>query len=280
MKEIWKEIKNYEMYEVSNLGNFRSKFVRKENEKYREIKGTLSSSGYQNIFLTGKNGKKVSCKAHRLVAEAFIENPEKKRTVNHINGHKLDNRLSNLEWMTHSENNLHAHKTGLINNKKSYTNSEKLEMIEMYNNKERATDICIKYNIHNTTLYRILRQKGIKFNSRNSCYVHSFSERKKLKEIIFSSNKSNKKLSEELLISEKLIGEIKTSKKWEDIKLDIDPEFKATTSKYSYEERIKLKEIIIKNIEMKNELLSEITGLSIKTISKIKRNLIWTEIKI
>lgn len=61
-----------------------------------------------------KDGLQKSIKVHRLVAEAFIPNPENKPSVNHKNGNKLDNNVYNLEWATYSENKRHAHDTGLV----------------------------------------------------------------------------------------------------------------------------------------------------------------------
>ncbi len=68
----------------------------------------IANNGYYTTSFSGK-----SYAIHRLIAEKYIPNPENKRTVNHINGIKTDNRVSNLEWNTYQENNQHAHATGL-----------------------------------------------------------------------------------------------------------------------------------------------------------------------
>jgi len=76
------------------------------NEKL--IQGSVDRTGYLRFNLC-KEGATKSVAAHRLVALAFIPNPENKRTVNHKNGNKTDNNVENLEWMTHSENHKHAY---------------------------------------------------------------------------------------------------------------------------------------------------------------------------
>lgn len=82
------------------------------NRFNRPIKPFMSKEGYWRVELWNKGvGKKYL--VHRLLAEAFIPNPEKKETVNHINGIKSDNRLENLEWATRSENQTHAYRNGL-----------------------------------------------------------------------------------------------------------------------------------------------------------------------
>ena len=117
---MWKSIQGYEgYYEVSDNGDVRSvdryvknhgDFVRKLNGKM--MKQTIANNGYYVVNLRKNRTSNVVC-VHRLVAEAFIENPEHKDTVNHIDGNKLNNNVENLEWATYSENNVHAITTKL-----------------------------------------------------------------------------------------------------------------------------------------------------------------------
>ena len=102
-EEIWKPIKEFEgYYEVSNMGRVRS-LNYKRTGKEKILKNIGDYKGYLEIVLT-KNGKQKQFKVHRLVAEAFIPNPENKPCIDHINTVKSDNRVENLRWVTYKEN--------------------------------------------------------------------------------------------------------------------------------------------------------------------------------
>ena len=106
----WKDIKGYEnLYKISNLGEVKS--LPRKTTKGGIIKPNRTTS-YQRICLV-KNGFIKSYSIHRLVALAFIPNPQSKPYVNHKNGIRSDNRAINLEWVTPSENNLHAFRNNL-----------------------------------------------------------------------------------------------------------------------------------------------------------------------
>lgn len=114
--EVWNACTVSENYLVSNFGRIKSLSRNIEVFKNRIstkkaciIKQRKNESGYLNSSLC-INKKGVHLKPHRLVAFSFIPNPENKRTVNHKNGIKTDNRVENLEWHTHSENGLHSYK--------------------------------------------------------------------------------------------------------------------------------------------------------------------------
>lgn len=116
MEEIWKDIQGYEgLYQVSNLGRVKSLArldTRGQRVSEKILKLGKHRAGYFRVNLY-KNGKMKQYLVHRLVALAFIPNPENKEQVNHIDGNKQNNVIENLEWCTHSENIQHAYRTGL-----------------------------------------------------------------------------------------------------------------------------------------------------------------------
>lgn len=118
--EIWKPINGYEQsYEVSNFGNVRSldREIIINNKVWRlkgkQLKKRIESHGYLAVVLFS-GSKRNSQKIHRLVANAFIDNPYNKNEVNHINLIKDDNRVENLEWVTRKENMQHASSLGKL----------------------------------------------------------------------------------------------------------------------------------------------------------------------
>lgn len=121
MKEIWKDVKDYEgLYKISNLGRVLSverdsidKNGFKHHVKAKILTPRKHNHGYRYVTLC-KTGSYINFLIHRLVGIHFIDNPKEKRCINHKNGNKTDNVEANLEWCTHGENNLHANKNGLV----------------------------------------------------------------------------------------------------------------------------------------------------------------------
>lgn len=115
MLEIWKDIPDYEgLYQISTLGKVKS-FPRKgtHTTKERIIKFAKSNKGYCIAVLKKNNVQKVFS-VHRLVAKAFIPNPDNLPQVNHIDGNKLNNCVDNLEWCTNKQNRQHASQHHLL----------------------------------------------------------------------------------------------------------------------------------------------------------------------
>ena len=108
--EIWKDCKGYEgKYQVSSYGRIWSVVSQ------RYLKQRIRQNGYCEVGLVAKNGKRKAELVHRLVAIAFIDNPNSYPFVNHLNGIKTDNRIENLEWATPQQNSRHAYDNNLGN---------------------------------------------------------------------------------------------------------------------------------------------------------------------
>lgn len=125
--EEYREIKDYEgLYEISNLGNVRSL----QFGKTRLLKQHKQANGYMKVVLCVARQPK-NFLVHRLVAQAFLDNPENKPGVNHIDGNKQNNHAANLEWALSSENTQHGLRTGLIAD-----NRKPIVSINLANDKE------------------------------------------------------------------------------------------------------------------------------------------------
>ena len=159
--EVWKEIAESKgLYSVSNKGRVRN------NETGYILKPVDFSRGYLKVSIRNGDGAEVNRMVHRLVAMAFIPNPENKPEVNHKNGIHGDNRLENLEWVTGEENRSHAYETGLARHKDDRYSGYLYGIWKNRKNKNRIgeeftiPELCEKYAIQTETLkYRL--KKGM-----------------------------------------------------------------------------------------------------------------------
>ena len=176
MIEVYKDVINLEgYYQVSNLGNVRS-LDRITNTKYKRLskgqllKPLLTQWGYYCVNLK-KSQITTHWLIHRLVAYHFHDNPNNKTQVNHIDGNKFNNRADNLEWVTPSENQLHAHRTGLNHsNLKSNFGSTNVnckltiiiadEIRELYKSKlYTQAKLAELYKVNQQTIWSIINNK-------------------------------------------------------------------------------------------------------------------------
>lgn len=172
MKEEWKKVVGFEsLYEVSNLGNVRtvSRISKATEGRYKGqevglklFKPTIAqNTGYLKITLT-KNRIQTTPLVHRLVAEAFLEKITGKDEVNHKNGNKLDNSVSNLEWVSRKENIQHAVKNGFradvngTKNPMSILTNEMVKEIFLDNSGLKWKDLGKKYGVSYMAVYDIM----------------------------------------------------------------------------------------------------------------------------
>lgn len=207
-EEIWKDIEGYEgYYQVSNYGNIKSlsRIIyseKRSNYKTKEkvLRQSNTTTGYKKVELV-KEGIKKSYKVHRLVATAFIPNPENKPEVNHIDGNKINNYIENLEWVTSSENSIHAYETGL--NPKKIDLDEK-EIIKEYNNGTSKEEIAKLFNVSNVVIARILKENNIKLRTRSEAFNKHHLDELDLEELL--KTRTQTQLARELGCSQSLIS--------------------------------------------------------------------------
>ena len=128
--EIWKDIKGYEgRYQVSTEGRVKS-LISNFGTSEKIMTPQPVWTGYMRVCLT-KDRKSKMHTIHRMVAEAFIPNPENKPIVNHIDGNVKNNKVENLEWVTYAENS---------NKSKNVTTSERWNSVKVIDNKGHIFD--------------------------------------------------------------------------------------------------------------------------------------------
>lgn len=134
---MWREIKNFENYEVNEFGEIR-------NKKTKHIlKHSINEKGYHKVILS-KNNQKFKTGVHRLVAIAFIPNPNNYKEVNHIDENKSNNHYSNLEWCDRKQNIEHSIKSGKFKITRVGQYDKNNNLIKVYNScseAERETKI-------------------------------------------------------------------------------------------------------------------------------------------
>jgi hypothetical protein len=164
--EVWRTIKDFENYKVSNYGNVkRLDSLVHQSGKIFKYKGRVlkqeNVKGYKRVSLSkGKIIKRFQ--VHRLVAMCFHINFNDKKCVNHINGIKTDNRSVNLEWVSHSENEKHSYDVlNKINPIRKLT-SEQANYIKSIGVKGRSgnvKELSLNYNVTNNVILNILNNK-------------------------------------------------------------------------------------------------------------------------
>jgi len=174
MGEVWRDIKGYEgIYQVSDLGRVKSlerEIIRSDGKPTYQKECILkpkTDRGYLRVGLRNL-GKRKFFSIHKLVLLSFnIPNPENKRTVDHKNEDKLDNRLENLRWATHKEQIEYAMETGTFKIKRGekvgsskLTEKQVLEIREKYvPRKYSQYKLAEEYGVHVTTISEIILRK-------------------------------------------------------------------------------------------------------------------------
>ena len=167
--EIWRDVVGYEgLYMVSNMGRIKSFYGIGE----KLLTPSVNKGGYMYVVLTNINKVRKSLKVHTLVAQAFLPNPENKPVVHHRDSNRANNRVDNLEWVTHRENTAYAVQNGSYDKPDSCaTPRAKLTAEDVcyirtnYVSRHRefgANALARKFNVCTNTIYSVVNHSTYK----------------------------------------------------------------------------------------------------------------------
>ena len=159
--EEWRPVAGFPHYEVSNLSRLRSYWGRGPAGVKTVpviVSGWLMTIGYQQVSLTRMDGSKEKKLLHRIIAEAWIPNPDGLPQINHKDGCKTNNALSNLEWVTRKENMQHGWDMRLNNGARHFTDGQVHE-IDTLLATERIYLIAQRYGVHPATIHDIRKRR-------------------------------------------------------------------------------------------------------------------------
>ncbi|AHJ87158.1 HNH endonuclease [Bacillus phage JBP901] len=289
--EQWKSlngiVENGENYEVSDLG--RVKHARKGNI----LRHTSSSGGYCQVGLCG-SGKLKKYVIHRLVALAFIPNPENKPQVNHIDGNKQNNCLSNLEWVTVSENIIHAINTGLNPINTQMDEKVAVSIKKAYISGKTVQDIIKEFNLTKGTVINTLREKrwkhvkveGFTPYPSNDPKLNSTkiteSDVRKIRELFATGNHNHNQIAEIMGMKRSNISKIINGSTWKHVEVEgfipckRDDEL-SNAAKISIEDVRKIRELYASG-KYNHRQVAELMNMNRRNVSNIINRKTWKHV--
>ena len=285
-------------YDISNYGNI---LINRKTKLIR--KWSFDKDGYLITSLS-INNHEYKCSAHRLVAKAFIPNPENKPEVNHIDGNKTNNDVSNLEWATRQENIDHAIRTGLVNpvgetnNSSIYTEKQIREACELMENpKNNPRYVSMITGIGRVTLYHIRKgnewthvSKDYKFPEINYRFgtnnVNNRYTEDQIHEVcrLLELGKYPKDIENETGVDNDIVQKIRKKELWTQISsfydfpdIDIYHGENHSNAKYT---SAQIHEVckLLEDPSMSYPKISKKTGVNIHTICRIVKKGAWSSI--
>lgn len=162
-----KDVVGYEgLYTCDEYGNVFSCATNTNSNKHKKLMKQNIRNGYYYITLTDIDGKRSKKYVHRIIAQAFIDNPNDKKEVNHIDCNKLNNNIMNLEWSTRKENLQHSYDNGLKREHEKHgmaklTKNEVLQIRKLYKSKEYSySQLSKMYNVSMSCISMIVTNRN------------------------------------------------------------------------------------------------------------------------